>query len=295
MEPQIKNNVLITGASGLLGTAITSRLDHPWKALHHGDPGWDPEKGRCDSGLIEGSSVVIHLAGEPIAAGRWTETQKKKIYTSRVNGTRALAESMASLDKKPATLICASAVGFFGNRGEEVLHESSSAGDGFLPEVVKDWESAADPAREAGIRVVHLRLGVVLSSKGGALKKMLPAFKWGLGGKLGNGRMWMSWIDLEDAANAFVFAMRHPEMKGAYNLTSPNPVRNLDFTKCLGRALRKPTFLPAPAPVLKLVLGEMGETLLLHSTRVQPTALSETGYTFRYPDLRGCLQNQLNV
>nr|MDA3874201.1 NAD-dependent epimerase/dehydratase family protein [Kiritimatiellia bacterium] len=197
MVTQTNSLILLTGASGLLGRHITALLDQqhiPWKAIHHGDPGWKPNEGICDPALIEGCSAVIHLAGEPIAARRWNEEQKARIRLSRTEGTRAIAEAMAACDSKPHTLICASAIGYYGDRGEETLTGISNKGTGFLPSVVHEWETAADPARDADIRVLHLRLGVVLSPDGGALAKMLPIFKFGLGGRLGDGRMWMSWI-----------------------------------------------------------------------------------------------------
>ncbi len=292
MEPQPKNEILLTGASGLLGQAITSRLKSPWKALHHGEPGWDPENGICNPDLVKDSSAVIHLAGEPIAARRWSPKQKQKIYDSRVNGTRALAEALAGLETKPECLICASAIGFYGNRGEELLTENSPPGEGYLSKVVRDWESAADPARQAGIRVVHLRLGMILSAQGGALSKMLPPFKWGLGGKLGSGRMWMSWIHEQDAARAFDYALTNPEISGALNLTAPRPVRNIEFTQTLAETLKKPAILPAPAFLIKALLGEMGEELLLGSTRCPSEGLQKHKFDFRYQDLKSAL-NQL--
>lgn len=293
MEAHTKNTLLMTGASGLLGKAVTSRLGQPWKALRHGENGWDPEKGICDPSLLKGCKSVMHLAGEPIAARRWSDTQKRRIYDSRVNGTRALAEAMASLEAGPRILVCASAVGFYGDRGEELLTENMEAGEGFLPEVVQNWETAADPAREAGIRVVHLRLGIVLSAEGGALAKMLPVFKLGLGGRLGNGRMWMSWVHLQDAAEAFVQAVHNPEMQGIYNLCAPSPVRNSEFTRVMGKVLKRPAILPAPAPALRLLLGEMGQSLLLGSTRCAPAALKDHGFSFEYPELEPALHDLL--
>lgn len=296
MSTQSNSPILLTGASGLLGRRITSLLDRqriPWKAIHHGDPGWKPEEGVCDPALIEGSAAVIHLAGEPIAARRWSEEQKTRIRRSRTLGTRAVAEAMAACDSKPHTLICASAIGFYGDRGEETLTEVSRKGTGFLSEVVDEWEAAADPARGAGIRVPHLRLGIVLSPEGGALAKMLPVFKLGLGGRLGDGRMWMSWIHVEDAARAFLFCLEHEEMEGSLNLTAPHPVRNLEFTRSLGQVLHRPALLPAPAFALKALLGEMGESLLLTSTRALPSALEKHHFRFNHPTLESALQNMV--
>lgn len=298
MDTQIKNSILMTGASGLLGKAISHNLDQariPWKAVHHADTGWDAEKGVFDAAYLADCRAVIHLAGEPIAARRWSVDQKRRILDSRVNGTRALCKAMAERDDKPDTLICASAVGYYGDRGEELLSEISSPGEGYLPDVVTAWEAAAEPARTAGIRVVHLRLGMVLAAEGGALKKMLPVFKLGLGGRLGNGRMWMSWIHVADAANAFQFVLENNALSGAFNLCAPSPVRNAEFTRCLASELRRPAFLPAPAPAIKLLLGEMGDTLLLGSTRVQPQALTEAGFDFAYPRLSGALAEILTA
>lgn len=296
MATQSNSPILLTGASGLLGRHITALLDQrqlPWKAIRHGDPGWKPNEGICDPALMEGCAAVIHLAGEPIAARRWNEEQKDRIRLSRAAGTRAIAGAMAACHSKPHTLICASAIGYYGDRGEETLTGISSKGTGFLSEVVGEWETAADPAREAGIRVLHLRLGVVLSKEGGALAKMLPVFKLGLGGRLGDGRMWMSWIHVEDAARAFLFGLDSSELEGAFNLTAPHPVRNQEFTRTMGRVLHRPTLLPAPAFALKLLLGEMGETLLLTSTRALPSTLEKHNFHFNYPTLEPALQHLL--
>ncbi len=294
-----KNNthILLTGASGLLGTEITSRLDQkgiPWKALRHGEKGWDPEAGEFDPEHLQGVDGIIHLAGENIASGRWTETQKKKIRESRVLGTRALAQGIAASEEKPSFFICASATGIYGDRGEEDCTETTDPAEGFLSEVVQDWEAAADPAREAGVRVAHLRLGIVLSSEGGALKKMLPPFRLGLGGRLGNGRMWMSWIHLDDAAHAFVETALDSDRSGAINVVSPYPVRNSKFTRALGSALHRPTPFPVPAFIISLLFGEMGRTLLLSSTRVTPQKLNNTGFSFGYPTIESALNGLLH-
>lgn len=296
MPTQSNSPILLTGASGLLGRQITALLDQrqlPWKAIHHGDPGWNPIEGLCDPSLIEGCAAVIHLAGEPIAARRWSEEQKERIRLSRTQGTRAIAEAMAACDSKPSTLICASAIGYYGDRGEETLTGISSQGTGFLSEVVGEWEAAATPAREAGIRVLHLRLGIVLSADGGALAKMLPVFKLGVGGRLGDGRMWMSWIHVEDAAKAFLMGLDQAELEGPFNLTAPHPVRNLDFTRSLGKVLHRPTLMPAPAFVLKFLLGEMGGSLLLTSTRALPSVLEKHNFHFKHPTLEPALQSLL--
>jgi uncharacterized protein (TIGR01777 family) len=294
MVTQSNSPILLTGASGLLGRHITTQLDQqqrPWKAIRHGDPGWKPNEGICDPALVEGCDAVIHLAGEPIASRRWNEEQKNRIRLSRTEGTRAIAEAMSTCNSKPRTLVCASAIGYYGDRGEETLTGGAGIGTGFLPEVVREWEASADPAREAGIRVVHLRLGVVLSPEGGALAQMLPVFKRGLGGRLGDGRMWMSWIHVEDAARAFLFGLDSSELEGHFNLTAPHPVRNRDFTRALGQVLHRPTLLPAPAFAIKLLLGEMGEALLLSSTRALPTALEKHKFQFNYPTLASSLRD----
>lgn len=296
MNDNAQPHFLITGASGLLGSAITRILDDQgisWKALRHGQEGWDPEAGVFDPSHLQDVTGVIHLAGENIAAGRWKEEQKRRIRDSRVKGTRALAEAIASVDVPPEFLVCASATGFYGDCGDETCSEESSAGEGFLPEVVQAWEAAADPAREAGVRVVHLRLGIVLSPQGGALKKMLPPFKAGVGGRLGDGQMWMSWVHLGDAAQAFVSAATETSFSGRYNLVAPHPVRNTEFTGALGRVLKRPTVLPVPAFAIKVLFGEMGETLLLASTKVVPERLQEQGFHFDFETVEPALGDLL--
>lgn len=293
----MQSPILITGATGLLGGALTARLDRegtPWASIRHANPRWNPGKGEIGAELLENHDTVVHLAGEPLVAARWTEEKKRAIRDSRVNGTRAIAGAMAKRSPRPKTLVCASAIGYYGDRGDEELDEGSEAGEGFLADVVRDWEAAADPAREAGIRVAHLRLGVVLSTRGGALAKMLPVFKWGLGGRLGDGRMWMSWVHLDDAAAAFHRACVDPNLSGAYNLAAPRPVTNRTFTKALGEALGRPTALPAPAFALKLLLGGMAEEMLLCSVRAIPARLEkETDFRFAHPDLRPALGDLL--
>lgn len=286
---------LITGASGLVGSALTRRLesvDISWKSLSHRNGSWNPERGEIDPSLLQGHDCVVHLAGEPIAARRWSEEQKRKIRDSRVKGTRAVAEAMAAQPDSFHTLVCASAIGLYGEGGDETLTEDSPAADDFLAKVVRDWEAAANPAREAGIRVVHLRLGVVLSPEGGALAKMLPIFKCGLGGPIGTGKAWMSWIHLEDVAERFSHALSDPEIEGAYNLVAPHPVRNADFTKALGSALRRPAILPVPPVALRLLLGEMADALT-QSARVKPARLLENGWTPRFSELDPALRDLL--
>ena len=286
-------NILITGASGLVGSALSRKLDAggpAWTALPHRDPGWNPEMGEVVPSRLEGHDTVVHLAGEPIAEKRWTDEQKRKIRDSRVNGTRALAETMARTPDRFRALICASAVGLYGDGGDKELTEESPAANDFLARVVQDWEAAADPARKAGIRVVHLRLGVVLSPDGGALAKMLPVFKLGLGGPIGTGKAWMSWIHVDDAAGAFLRAIRDPEMRGAYNLVSPHPVRNAAYTKSLGQALRRPAVLPVPPFALGLLLGEMAGALT-QSARVLPERLRNEDWNPAFPELGSALRD----
>ena len=305
-------DVVVTGSSGLIGTALRPALaaaghrmvpmvraraggaaggDAPagGDALH-----WDPDAGAIDSGGLEGVGAVIHLAGEGIGNKRWNEAQKAKIKESRTRGTTLLAETLAKLAKPPKVLLSGSAVGIYGDRGDEVLTENSRAGAGFLAEVCVAWEAAAAPAREAGIRVSHLRTGIVLSGRGGALAKMVTPFKFGVGGRLGSGRQWMSWISIDDEVGAIVHLLGDGAPAGPVNLTAPNPATNAEFTKALGEALGRPTVLPVPKIGLKLLLGgEMAQELLLGGQRVLPTRLLDSGYTFAHPELADALQTAL--
>ncbi len=250
---------------------------------------WDPAAGRIDAPALEGVEVAIHLAGENIGARRWTAARKARIRESRVGGTRLLAEALARLRRTPRVLICASATGYYGPRGEEILIEESAPGTGFLAEVCRDWEAAAAPARDAGIRVAHLRSGLVLSRSGGALASLLPIFRAGLGGRLGNGRQFMPWMTLDDEVEAIIHVLNEDAVRGPVNFVSPHPVTNREFTATLGRVLRRPALVPVPAPVLWIALGEVaGE--LLGSQRVHPARLLATGYAFRHPDLEAGLR-----
>jgi uncharacterized protein len=299
-------NILISGSSGLVGSALSTALqsqghtlarlvrrsaDHTRREVY-----WDPEQGSIDkTPLVDiAPEVVINLAGENIAGGRWNARRKAAIRNSRVNGTHILSQALASLDPKPKVLLCASAVGYYGDRGEEVLLENSGPGNNFLAKVCQDWELATEPARQAGIRVVNIRIGVVLSKKGGALKKMLLPFRLGMGGVMGNGRQYFSWITLEDLVRVFLFAMTHPEISGPVNAVAPHPVTNRQFTKALGKALFRPTLIPMPASTARLVLGEMADELLLASARVQPGVLDGAGFQFNHtqilPALRAVLK-----
>jgi uncharacterized protein (TIGR01777 family) len=251
---------------------------------------WDPLV-PLSAVTVSGFDAVIHLAGESVV-GRWTEDKKKAIRESRVQGTRNLAAALAQSEAKPAVLVCASAVGFYGNRGDELLREESPAGRGFLPEVCREWEEASRIAAEAGIRTVNIRMGLVLSPKGGALANMMKPFKLGLGGRIGSGQQWWSWIHVDDIVRGIHHAIRTESLSGPVNLVAPNPVRNAEFTKVLASVLQRPAFFPVPEFALRLAFGEMaaGE-LLLASQRVVPGKLMDSGYTFRFRELRAALEN----
>ena len=292
-------DVVVTGSSGLIGTALEGALERAGhrmvpmvRSQASGDAiHWDPDRGEIDAGGLEGVGAVVHLAGEGIGNRRWNEEHKARVKESRRKGTLLLAETLAKLGKAPKVLVSGSAVGYYGDRGDEVLTESSRPGNDFLADVCTAWEAAAAPAKEAGIRVAHIRTGIVLSGRGGVLPKMLLPFKFGFGGKLGSGRQWMSWIALEDEVGAIVHVLGDDSLSGPFNLTSPNPVTNADMTKVIGAALHRPTLIPAPAFALKTALGaEMAEELLLVSQRALPTRLLDSGFTFRHPDLADALQ-----
>jgi hypothetical protein len=293
----------ITGSTGLVGSALVPFLT---TAGHHvtrivrtrsteGDAVWNPDAGQIDAAALEGLDAVVHLAGENIAARRWNAEQKSRIRDSRVQGTRLLCETLAKLRQPPRVLVSASAIGFYGNRGDDVMTEMTTAGEGFLPNVCREWEAATKAAEEAGIRVVQLRIGVVLSPKGGALAKMLTPFKLGLGGRMGNGRQWMSWIDVDDAIGSIYHALLTESLSGPVNAVAPHPVMNSEFTKTLGRVLSRPTLFAMPAFVARLAFGEMANDLLLGSTRVMPEKLLQSGYRFQYPDLEHALRHLLGM
>ena len=301
-ETSSPQRILITGASGLVGSALISALESDGhkviklvRGSAAGTPGkatWDPDAGQIDLSSAGNLDAVIHLAGEPIAK-RWTPDVKRRIRDSRVKGTRLLSETLAQLPRPPKVLVCASATGWYGDRGEEWLDETSDPGRGFLAETCRDWEAAAAAARDAGIRVVQLRIGLVLSPKGGALAKMSPAFRLGLGGRLGDGRAWWSWIALDDLVEAIQHALANGSLHGPVNAVSPNPVTNGEFTRILGRVLRRPAILPVPRFVLELMFGEMGREALLPSFRVRPARLIEAGFKFRFPELEAALRHLL--
>jgi uncharacterized protein len=297
------HHVAVTGASGLLGSAIVVRLGslgYRVSRLVRRTPGtgeiaWDPSRGRLDPAVLEGVDAVVHLSGEPLD-GRWTTSRKERIRGSRVDSTRLLSETLAGLERKPGVLISASAIGIYGERGDEVLTETSApgrfAGD-FLASVAQQWEEAAEPARRAGIRVVHPRFGIVLSARGGALQKLLPAFRWGAGARMGNGRQWMSWVSIADAVGAVEHCLAWSSLNGPVNITAPEPVTNAEFTQVLGQILARPTLLRIPAGALSLALGEMARATVLASTRVEPARLLGSGYEFRHPSLESALRSVL--
>jgi uncharacterized protein (TIGR01777 family) len=280
--------ILVSGSSGLIGSALVKRLQKDGH-LAVGLPRTYEE--RIDFSDVD---AVVHLAGESIACGRWTPARKQRIENSRVEGTRLLAAQLANSPVKPSVFICASAIGFYGHRGDELLDEESEAGEGFLPSVCRNWEASARHAEEAGIRTIRLRTGIVLSTKGGALKQMLPPFKMGLGGMLGNGRQYMSWISLVDVVQIIRWLIDSESVYGAVNVVSPRPVTNREFTKKLGQALHRPTLFPLPSLAARMVFGEMANELLLGSCRVSPKKLLNAGYVFRHTDLQDALEELLS-
>ena len=296
--------ILITGSSGLIGSALVAHLRGQGhqvvrlvrRAVAPGEDVavWDPAAGKLEPSALEQADAVVHLAGENIAGLRWTSKRKERIRESRVRGTQFLSASLAQLAVPPRVLVSVSAVGFYGSRGDEVLTEESPAGSGFLSDVCQEWEAAAEPARQKGIRVVNLRIGMVLSTKGGALPAMLPAFKAGVGGKLGDGRQFISWIAIDDLTRAISHAISTESLSGPVNAVTPNPVRNVEMTKALGKVLRRPTFFSVPSFAVRLIFGEMGDALLLSSQRVEPRRLMDSGFTFQFPDFETSLRHLLN-
>jgi hypothetical protein len=295
------SRILVSGVSGPIGAALLPSLKTRGyevtrlvRGVATGDDqiSWNPSKPIAPD-LVSRFDAVIHLAGESIV-GRWSKTKKAKIRDSRVLGTTNLAQALAQANRKPEVFICSSAIGYYGDRGNELLNERSRPGSGFLAEVCREWEAATQPAAQAGIRTVQIRTGVVLSPKGGALGKMLTPFKMGVGGKIGDGRQWMSWIDVQDMVGAIHHILKSDLLQGPVNMVAPKPVTNAEFTETLGSVLSRPTILPMPAFAVKLAFGEMGETVLLGSQRVEPAQLVTSGYPFRFTSLRASLENLLN-
>ncbi len=292
--------ILISGSSGLIGTTATAGLQadghhvvhlvRSVKTANAGDVQWDPMRATVDVAGFEGVDVVIHLSGAGIADGRWTEERKQLLRSSRIDTTRVLVDSLSRLKQKPRTLIVASAIGYYGNRGDEILTESSTNGTDFLALLCRDWEAEASRAAAMGIRTVMLRTGVVLSGKGGALPRMITPFKLAVGGRLGNGQQWMSWIAIEDVLGIIRHAIANEQVSGPVNVVAPSPVRNEEFTRLLAGMLHRPAIFPAPAFVLRLAMGEMADALLLSSDRVKPDRMLAAGYKFRFEILEPALR-----
>lgn len=300
----VSGGVIVSGASGMLGGALRRALDAsgiPFlQLLRQAATGerqlqWNPGADRPieNPAALEGSRAAIHLSGASVGAHRWTDAYRREMTVSRVDSTRRLATVLAGLRRPPQSLLVASAIGFYGDRGDELLDEQSAPGAGFLADVCRQWEAAAKPAVDAGIRVVHLRFGVVLGPGQGALAQMLPPFRVGLGAKLGSGRQWMSWVAQEDAVAAILFALERTELAGPVNVTSPEPVTNAEFTHALGRELRRPAFLTVPAFAVRVMFGQMADDALLASVRVQPAKLLRAKFQFALPGIDGALRTAL--
>ena len=299
--------VIVTGSTGLVGRALVRSLlsdGYEVTRLVRGDsqgfraPGtaavrWDPERGEIDAQALEGHDAAVHLAGEPIAEGRWDDEKKRRIRESRVKGTSLLAGALAGLSVKPGVLVSASATGYYGDRGAEILREESASGGDFLSEVCREWEKATLRASQAGVRVVHLRTGVVLSGEGGALQKMLTPFKLGLGGKVGSGSQYMSWITLDDLVGVIRRAIEDETLRGPVNAVTPGALTNEEFTNALGRVLGRPTIFAVPAFAARLAFGEVADAVLLAGARVEPARLKEAGFEFQHPEIEGALRSVL--
>jgi uncharacterized protein len=294
--------VLVSGSHGLVGRAFIQSLlkrgDSVSRLVREAPSGsddieWHPNQDQIDAGRLNGFDAVVHLAGESIASGRWSPEKKTRIRESRIKGTQLLSEALAQASHPPRVFVSASAIGFYGNRGDEVLTEQSAPGNDFLANVCKQWEQSAQPAAEKGIRLVKARFGIILDKEGGALAKMLPPFRMGIGGRIGDGKQWMSWIALADVVGALEFVIENQALSGPVNFVAPNPVTNATFTSALGRILGRPTFLPVPAFGARLAFGEMADALLLSSQRVEPRRLNETGFRFRYSNLNDALSEIL--
>ena len=296
----MNSRILVSGVSGPIGAALLPSLRASgWSvvrlvrgpATDNDQISWNPAL-QLPPKAVSGFNAVIHLAGESIF-GRWTDAKKARIHNSRIAGTFNLAQALARAEERPSVFISGSAIGYYGNRGDELLHEESAPGNGFLSKVCQEWEEATTPAVQADIRTAHVRTGIVLSPKGGALAAMLPPFKLGLGGRVGDGRQWMSWINVQDMVGAIHHILKNDLLQGPVNMVAPKPVTNAEFAKTLARALSRPAIFPMPAFAVKTIFGEMGEELLLSSQKVEPGKLISSGYPFRFRDLRTSLENLL--
>lgn len=295
--------IVVTGSTGLVGSALIPELKkegHEVVRLVRAEPkdsatevAWDPDAGTIELAGLEEVDAVVHLAGENIAEGSWTDEKKRRIKESRVKGTRLISESLVHLTRLPLSLVSASAIGYYGDRGEEVLTEGSAPGADYLAEVCREWEEATRVASDGGVRVVNLRFGIILSTEGGALAKMLTPFQVGIGGRIGSGKQYMSWVDIKDVTGAIRHALSVDTLRGPVNVVAPNPVTNKRFTKTLGQVLSRPTILPVPAFAVRLAFGEMADALLLASQRVEPARLKESGYEFKYTELEDSLRHVL--
>ncbi len=299
------SRVLVSGSTGFLGTALVAvlkeagfspaRLLRSQRSFPEETFPWNPAESRLDPAHLEDFEAIIHLSGENVADGVWTRDKKHKILQSRIDSTRLLVEGLRRVSKKPAVLLCASAIGWYGNRGTEILPESEPCGRGFLADVAREWEKEACRAKEYGIRVIKLRLGLVLDSYGGALPRILTPFRLGLGGPLSDGSQYVSWITLRDTLNAILFLMTSTKVEGPANLCAPGPVTNAEFSTQLGKALNRPALIPTPAFALKLSLGDMAKELLLSSIRAEPKALLDQGFEFQDPKIEGAFQTLVEV
>ncbi len=305
--------ILVSGSTGFVGTALVKTLEGQGHTVvplvrggaarrdaatvhakgHEENVAWDPVTGRFDAAGAEGADALVHLAGASIADGRWNAARKELLRTSRIDATRHLIGALGKLQRPPRVIVAASAIGYYGDRGEETLTEASAPGTDFLPEICRGWEAEAARAALFGARVVNLRSGIILAAHGGALPRMVLPFKLGAGGRLGSGRQWMSWVTLRETISIIQFALTTPGLAGPVNVVTPNPVRNTEFTKVLAKTLHRPAMFPAPAFALRLALGEMADALLLASQKVMPAKLADSGYRFSQPDLAGALADVL--
>jgi len=295
--------ILVSGSHGLVGKALIDslatdghevlRLVRRERSFGAPEVEWHPNQGQIDAQHLEGFDAVVHLAGESIASGRWTDAKKRAIRESRSRGTSVLSEALAQLSRPPLVFVSASAIGYYGDRGDELLTENSAPGDDFLSSVCVEWENATKPAMEKGIRTVHARFGIILDSTGGALAQMLTPFRMGIGGRVGSGEQWMSWIALDDVVNGLKFLIADKPVQGPVNFVAPNPVTNAEFTKTLGRVLSRPTIFPIPAFAVRLAFGELADALLLSSQKVDSTVLQDNGFLFSWPTLEPALRHIL--